>query len=181
MIKVKFIPEAVEIMAEVGENLLEVARRGNIFIDAPCNGSAVCGKCKVKVLEGSVDTNGNHHIKESEMKQGYVLACISKVVEDVTIETSENQSDYLEGMKIEDLSGPKDEAIFERARNQILNNGMKFCSYIKKDYIEIDPPNLDDNISDWDRIKRHLRNTLGYNNVFCRLPMLRKIPFVKRK
>lgn len=181
MIKVKFIPEAVEIMAEVGENLLEVARRGNIFIDAPCNGSAVCGKCKVKVLEGSVDTNGNHHIKESEMKQGYVLACISKVVEDVTIETSENQSDYLEGMKIEDLSGPKDEAIFERARNQILNNGMKFCSYIKKDYIEIDPPNLDDNISDWDRIKRHLRNTLGYNNVFCRLPMLRKIPFLLRE
>ncbi|SNT00046.1 Uncharacterized 2Fe-2 and 4Fe-4S clusters-containing protein, contains DUF4445 domain [Anaerovirgula multivorans] len=181
MINVKFLPAAIEIKAEKGENLLEVARRGNVFIDAPCNGTAACGKCKVKVIEGNVDTNGSHHIKEVEMKEGYVLACDTKVIEDIIIETSANQSDYLVGMKIEDLSGPKDQAIFERARAQVLNNGMRFCSYIKKDYIEIDIPTLNDNISDWDRIKRHLRNNLGYSKVFCRLPMLRRIPSILRE
>lgn len=172
----------INVRAGVGENLLEVARRNGIFIDAPCNGGLSCGKCKVRIIRGVVDFNGNnHHIKDGELKAGYVLACNTKVIEDLVIEVPSGESSYMNGMKIEDLSGPRDQKIFQRARDQVLNNGMKFCSYIKKDYLEIDLPTLDDNISDWDRIKRHLRNQLGYSMVFCRLPMLRKIPSLLRE
>ena len=38
----------VEASAAIGENLLEVARKVNVAIDAPCSGNASCGKCKVK-------------------------------------------------------------------------------------------------------------------------------------
>lgn len=181
MINIRFMPSGVEVKAEVGENLLEIARRANVFIDAPCNGGATCGKCKVKIIEGKVDANVHHHIKESELNAGYVLACSTKVLEDLVIETSGEQSSYMTGMKIEDLSGPRDEKIFQKAKAQIIENGMEFSSYIKKNYIEIEPPTLDDNISDWDRIKRHLRNHLGYSRVFCRLPILKKIPKLLRE
>ncbi|AKL94537.1 ferredoxin [Clostridium aceticum] len=180
MINVKFIPAGIEIKARIGESLLEIARRANVFIDAPCNGSLSCGKCKVKIVEGQVDTKTNRHITADELKTGYVLACDTKVTEDVVVETIEGQSSYLAGMKIEDLSGPRDHEIFERAKAQVLDNGMKFSSYVKKDYIMIEAPTLDDNISDWDRIKRHLRNHLGYSKVFCRLPILRKLPSILR-
>ena len=29
-----------------GDNLLELARRGNVAIDAPCSGNGSCGKCR---------------------------------------------------------------------------------------------------------------------------------------
>ncbi|MFR8333284.1 MAG: 2Fe-2S iron-sulfur cluster-binding protein [Oscillospiraceae bacterium] len=34
--------------ANEGDNPLELARRGNVAIDAPCSGNGSCGKCRVK-------------------------------------------------------------------------------------------------------------------------------------
>jgi uncharacterized 2Fe-2S/4Fe-4S cluster protein (DUF4445 family) len=178
---VKFNPGNISITAEVGENLLEVARRANVFIDAPCNGKGSCGKCRVKILNGQVHSKKSHHIDEEDEKLGYVLACCSNITGDVSVEVSSSQSAYLNNMKIESLSTPRDIQIFERAREQIIKNGMNLGSYVKKDYIELEVPTLDDSISDWDRVKRHIRNNLGYSKVFCRLPLLRKIPSVLRE
>ena len=41
--------------AAPGETLLETARAANVAIDAPCSGNGSCGKCRVKLLEGSVE------------------------------------------------------------------------------------------------------------------------------
>ena len=39
--------EDVTVFAAFGESLLEVARKTNVAIDAPCSGNASCGKCRV--------------------------------------------------------------------------------------------------------------------------------------
>ena len=39
----------------VGDNLLELARRSNVAIDAPCSGNGSCGKCRVKLTAGSLE------------------------------------------------------------------------------------------------------------------------------
>ena len=44
--------EDVIAFAALGENLLEVARKTNVAIDAPCSGNASCGKCRVKLVSG---------------------------------------------------------------------------------------------------------------------------------
>lgn len=180
MLKVKFVPQNKELDVVEGENLLEVARRAEIFIDAPCSGNGVCGKCKVKIINGKVYTEKSRHIKDEEYNEGYVLACCSRVVENITVEIPSNASSAMHGMKIEDFSGEKEQLIFEKAKSQALKNKMKFETYVRKDYIELDLPTLDDNISDFERIKRHLRTNLGYKQVFCRLPLLRKIPSILR-
>ena len=46
-----------------GDNLLELARRGNVAIDAPCSGNGSCGKCRVKLLSGEVETIPSRHIR----------------------------------------------------------------------------------------------------------------------
>ena len=48
--------DAVEAFAQAGENLLEVARKSNVAIDAPCSGNASCGKCRVKLISGELDS-----------------------------------------------------------------------------------------------------------------------------
>ena len=37
-----------------GENLLEVLLGAGVFVDNPCNGKGICGKCKVRVCSGKV-------------------------------------------------------------------------------------------------------------------------------
>lgn len=181
MVKVKFTPYNKEIDVSEGENLLETIRNAGIFIDTPCNGSGSCGKCKVKITNGNVISENSRHITESEKKEGYVLACQSKIKEDIVVEIPKTASSSMHGMKIEDFSSKREYEIFERAKNQILKCGMKFKTYVRKDYLELDPPNLNDNISDFERLKRHIKNHLNCNNVFCRLPILRKIPQLLRE
>ena len=47
-------------------SLLDVAKAANVAIDAPCNGNGSCGKCRVKILEGTVDSTPTHHISEED-------------------------------------------------------------------------------------------------------------------
>ena len=65
MFKVTFAFEngsTVEAFANAGDNLLEVARGANVAIDAPCSGNASCGKCRVKLTEGTLDSLQSRHI-----------------------------------------------------------------------------------------------------------------------
>ena len=181
MIKVLFKSHDKEVYCNKGELLLDVARMADIFIDAPCNGNVSCGKCKVKLLNGKVDTEKTRHISDDEIKQGYILACNSRVVSDIEVDVPSKLSSSMYGMKIEGGGREKDEAIFNRAKKIAENHNLKFCTNIRKKYIELSEPTLDDNISDVDRIQRYVRHHLGYNEIDFRLDILRKIPILLRE
>ena len=72
----------VTIECNAGDNLLEVARRANVAIDAPCSGNGSCGKCRVRLLEGELETIKSRHISEEEYTAGWRLSCNSKVMSD---------------------------------------------------------------------------------------------------
>ena len=60
---------SVEIACNIDDNLLELARRANVAIDAPCSGNGSCGKCRVKLVEGLLETIPSRHITEEEFKE----------------------------------------------------------------------------------------------------------------
>ena len=181
MIKVSFKSHNKEVYCNKGDNLLELARKEGIFIDAPCNGSVSCGKCKVKLLNGNVDTQKTLHLKDEEWQQGYILACNTKVIEDIDIDVPSKLSSSMYGMKIEGSDKTKDKEIFDRARQLIEDNDFKFNTNIEKLYIELEHPTIDDNISDIDRIERYIRNNLGYEEIDFTIELLRKVPTVMRE
>ena len=174
MAKVIFKPQGKEIQCEIGEKLLDVARKADIFIDAPCNGSQSCGKCKVKLLEGKCDTEKTVHISDEEWEQGYILACATKVTEDIVIEVPSKLSSSMHGMKIEGSDKKVDQKLFERGRKFLEDNGLTYSTNIVKKYMELDKPSLDDNISDVDRIERHVRQALEIDGIDFRLDILKK-------
>lgn len=181
MAEIKFTPYNISIEVPDGENLLEAVRKSGIFMDTPCNGSGVCGKCKARIISGNVLSESSKNISEEEKKDGYVLACQSVVKGDAVVEIPETGSSSMYGMKIEDFSGIRGRDIFLESKKRIFKSGMKFGTYVRKDYLELDLPTLDDNISDFERLKRHVRKQLNYDYVFCRLPILKKIPGLLRK
>ena len=119
MVKVTFTSHNKEIYCNKGDKLLDVARNADIFIDAPCNGNVSCGKCKVRLIKGKVDTEKTHHIKDEEWNQGYILACNTKVIEDIDIEVPSKLSSSMYGMKIEGSDNRKDKEVFDRAKKII--------------------------------------------------------------
>ena len=52
---------------------------------------------------------------------------------------------------------------------------------LRKKYIELDEPSLDDNISDVDRLERQIKQDLGFEGIDFRLDILKKLPKVLRE
>ncbi len=60
----------------------------NFGIEFPCGGKGTCGKCKVRLLDGDINTSEIHQQKLDHLKlaSGWKLACYSKCTSDITLE-----------------------------------------------------------------------------------------------
>ncbi|WP_277184352.1 hybrid-cluster NAD(P)-dependent oxidoreductase [Caballeronia sp. BR00000012568055] len=67
------------------ETVLSAARKAGVPIPSSCS-QGVCGTCKTKVLEGSVDMKHNGGIREREVLKGFRLLCCSRPTSDLTLE-----------------------------------------------------------------------------------------------
>lgn len=50
--KIKFLPQNIEIEVDSSKTVLELARENNINIQSSCNGMCSCGDCRVFLKEG---------------------------------------------------------------------------------------------------------------------------------
>ena len=142
----------VTIECNAGDNLLELARRANVAIDAPCSGNGSCGKCRVRLLEGDLDTIRSRHITDEEYNDGWRLSCNSKVVGDCTVLVPDIASAYQSRMKTADLSSPKEIAIFEDAQANLRASGIEFENDFLAIQLEMAPPSPDDTMPDNERL-----------------------------
>ena len=173
--------EDVIVFAALGENLLEVARKTNVAIDAPCNGNAACGKCKVRLLGGELDSKKTHHISDEEYAGGWRLACCSKVCADVEVMVPDIASAYKSRMKVADLSSPDEIKIFDDLKEQVLQAGIALKNDMKVITLQMNEPTLDDAMPDNERFTRALRAQTGVNVIRISYTALNKLAFVLRK
>ncbi|MGM9533806.1 MAG: corrinoid activation/regeneration protein AcsV [Intestinibacter sp.] len=175
MAKVVFRPSGKTIECEVGDNLLEVARRADVYIEAPCNGSKSCGKCKVKLLNGEVKQEISSHLTDEDKANGYILACCSTIISDIEVLTNSSLDMAMRGMKVEGGDTAKDKALFDRAVEIAQTHDLTLETNIKKTCITLDEPTLDDNISDVDRLERHISMNFGKEMTYD-IEVLKKMP-----
>jgi len=144
---VKFQPGDNEVNVPVGTNLLEAAEKADVYINASCNGKGACGKCKLIVDSGHVESLPTSLLSDREISAGVVLACQSTVMEDVTLtippETQEKKL-KAEGMGLE-------------ATEKLIGLVDKIKPIVEVGMLQLDPPTLDDSISDLDRLRRTLK------------------------
>ena len=159
----------VVIECNAGDNLLELARRANVAIDAPCSGNGSCGKCRVKLLEGEVETIPSRHITAEEYEAGWRLSCNCKVVSDCVVFVPDIASAYQSRMKTADLSSPKEIAIFEQCQENLRASGIEFVNTFRSIVVEMDEPTLEDTMPDNERLTWAIQGALGVEKV--------KIPF----
>ena len=164
MFTIKFIIEGgdpVVISANAGEKLLDVARKANVAIDAPCSGNGVCGKCRVRLASGYLDAPINRHITSEEYAAGWRLACLAQVSGDAEIEVPDIASAYRNRMKVADLSSPEEVAIFDDLRRQLMEAGFAFSSDLSFLPVELAEPTLADTMPDNERLLRAVEAASG--------------------
>ena len=165
----------VTMECNVGDNLLELARRGNVAIDAPCSGNGSCGKCRVKLLDGEVESLPSRHISDEEYKEGWRLSCNCKVIGDCRVLVPDIASAYQSRMKTADLSSPEEVAIFTKAQEDMVAAGLAFGTDLQAVELVMDAPTGDDTMPDIERLTWAIQGATGVEKVKVPYPVMVKL------
>lgn len=162
--KVRFLPAELAVDVQPATTLMEAAERAEVHINNLCGGKGVCGRCRVRVLNGKIhaDKHSISILSKDEIKEGYVLSCQTKVDSDLEIlvpaeSRLEESQILLEGIPV-DYSPPENMAL-----HRVPADPMSlYDPLVRKIHLELDPPMPQDNVSDMDRIIRALKRKTEY-------------------
>ena len=171
----------VIIECNAGDNLLELARRANVAIDAPCSGNGSCGKCRVKLIEGELESIPSRHISDEEYNAGWRLSCNSKVLGDCVVFVPDIASAYQSRMKTADLSSPEEIAIFENCQNELKESGIAFENNYRSYVLTMSAPTEDDTMPDNERLTWAIQDAAGVEKVKIPYGVMVKLAHVLRE
>jgi len=142
-----FEPGDKKITAPEGSTLLDAAVAADVHINASCNGKGSCGKCKLVLESGNVISETTSLLSDREKEKNYVLACQTKIFSDVVAKIPE-----------ETLERKLKVAGMGQAATANLKNLIKDIHPMLVEFpLELEPPTLDDSVSDLDRLNRGLK------------------------
>ncbi|MFO8007876.1 MAG: ASKHA domain-containing protein [Candidatus Brocadiia bacterium] len=141
MPRVTFQPSGLTIEVESGTSLLDAARQADVPIRNDCGGQGVCGHCMVQIRRGEVSHLPSRH----DTPEGAELACRCLVTEgDAEVFIPEESREV-------------DTEVSLRRGEPLPADYAPAGGMVTKVQIELDPPSLDDNRSDAQRLTRALR------------------------
>ncbi|MGB9716440.1 MAG: ASKHA domain-containing protein [Thermodesulfovibrionales bacterium] len=130
------------------ENLLEALKKNGIYLVSSCGGKGVCGKCRIRILEGNVRIASTGKLQPTDIKSGFTLACQTFPEENLLIDIPK-ESRLVIGEKIA-LSRSGD------LLELIKSLGASISSMVRQIALTLPPPSIEDNTSDLERLRRSL-------------------------
>ena len=173
----------VSIAAIAGESLLDAAKRANLAMDAPCAGVGTCGKCRVKLLAGTVQAEPDRHITPAEFAKGYRLACTSIVVSDIAVQVSGMALAYQDRIKVSGKGVVRERNIFHSLQKELKAMGLEKDSGMELVRVELSTPDAGDTIADRERLLRKISERTGCKetDILISLHALRQLPGALRE
>ncbi len=144
---VTFLPDGQTVSMASGTTLLDAARAAGVHLNASCNGNGSCGKCKLVVDTGTVQTSPTPLLSDKEKEKGFVLACQSQITGDVTVRIPEDA--LAKKLKIAGMG----QAVTEKVKGLVT----QIDPMLKEVPLTLSPPSLEDSVSDLDRLHRSLK------------------------
>ena len=182
--RVGFEPGGRVVVAAAGQTLLDAAFAAGVSLDSVCGGRGICERCRVVVVHGEVeadDARGGHRGRGGE-----VLACLARIVGDVSVEVPE--ASRIEGEQI--LTGMErwDQLLATAADDDLAvpqaaaSPAERFADGPLASVLplKLPPPTLEDCVSDAQRLARQLRRQHGLRDVSVPIEVLRAAPVALR-
>lgn len=169
MPNVLFQPSGKSVEVQTGTELLEAAKKADVKIDSPCGGKGTCGKCIVRIIEGKVDSDSLGVLSRTEVADGYVLACKTKVLgSQVIIDVPEQVG--RKGGKF--TSASEDSNL---VRQELFPKNWQFDPLAVKWCLNVPAPLPEEGLSDLDRLTKSLQTDWGKVEIFYPLSVVRKV------
>lgn len=131
-----------------GDTIYRSLKQQGIYLVSSCGGKGTCGKCKVRIIEGTVEALSYGKLGQKEKEAGFVIACQTFPRDNVLIEIP-RESRLVVGDKI---AVSKSRDIFEL----LESFSVDVSPMVKHLRLDVPPPTIHDNISDVERLKRSL-------------------------
>jgi uncharacterized 2Fe-2S/4Fe-4S cluster protein (DUF4445 family) len=131
-----------------GESILQALKRNGIYLVASCGGKGICGKCRIKLLEGKRRIIHTGKLEPRDVEAGMTLACQTFPEGDIFIDIPK-ESKLILGDKI----------ALSKSGNliELLNSfGAEIFPIVRVITLNLPPPSIQDNISDLERLRRSL-------------------------
>ncbi len=148
---IHFLPADQSVDVADDATISEAAQQADVFITNLCGGEGVCGKCRVQIAKGraEAETHAKGFFSQDELMKGYVLACQTEIHDDLEIVIPPESRMDASKIMTEGES---------RATAEIELNPL-----VKKFFLTLSPPTMEDNVPDVERISRALRKQLGWH------------------
>lgn len=144
---VLFLPSQISVEIPAGALIHEAAIKGGIEeLHLPCGGKGTCGQCLVEILEGNPQQLGHSHLEESLRVKGVVMACQTRVNENLVIRIPNKTDDSLRVLSDSHLLINED-LLPTRADIVPLSYSVE---------LQIPPASIEEHYSDWQRLCRTL-------------------------
>jgi uncharacterized 2Fe-2S/4Fe-4S cluster protein (DUF4445 family) len=162
-----------------GTTVLDAARRLGVGIEAVCGEQLVCGKCRVKIMEGSFPKEGitSHMdhlsgldekeikvLKRKDSEEHIRLACSTRIKGDVLVFVPE--------------ASRTGKQVVSKAAGKIK---VRIKPAVKKYYVELPLPSLDDPVGDFERLEEALAKKHRLRKLSIDYRALQKLPDAVRK
>ena len=100
--KVKFLPQNVDVEIKPGQTVMSLAHDNGIVIRSACNGMPSCAECRVRVVDGDWNINPPSRKELGLIGTGYYidqrrLSCQVQCFGDISVDTTEQIEKSAEG------------------------------------------------------------------------------------
>ncbi len=154
-----------------GTLLTEAARLAGVELNQPCGGQGRCGRCALQVTDGEVRRRSTLRLSAEDVAGGYALACQSVVEGDVSIHVP-----------------PQEQLERRLTTDRTVAEVTVPAGYdpdvaqpVRRAFLTLTPPSMDDQTDDWSRFQRALRQQTGIEAPQISLGLLRKLGRIVRK
>ena len=165
MATVTFTPSGETVEVPAGTTLLDAAVICELDVPAPCAGQGRCGRCRVRVVSGQVERRSNAGLQTAEVLDGWAVACQTFVRGSAEVEVPERRSEKVR---------PHGHAVAE-PESLPISCDWRQNPAVRTFEVDIDPPTLEDQTSDFDRLRRALSQQHGIEDIRAELAMLRRL------
>jgi uncharacterized 2Fe-2S/4Fe-4S cluster protein (DUF4445 family) len=176
--KIHFVPSGLEVEAPAGTTILEAAQEAGIMINSICGGDGICGKCKVQVVEGKVDSPPTMLLSRDEVQRNYLLACQAKLVDGDVVVSIPEESRLGSGQILLDRDA---ERLADLGAGYPAGSRFRLDPLVKKFYLALEPPTIDNNLADHERVYQAIRQSEKRFALQTGFAALRALPGILRE
>jgi len=176
-VKVIFYPEEKVVEVNKGTSLWEAAKQAGVYINSVCGGDGICGKCRLILKEGAVETESTTLLTREEVKKGYLLACQTRAKGNVVVEIPPESREEKRKILV-DKDAERFRALYPSLEEKVR---FKYEPLVQKMYLTLSPPTLQNNLPDHVRLYRYIRRKKKIPVMQSGLKVIRSLSEVLRK